>query len=74
MSSPVGKQGSVFESLLAHRDQLSETQAAMVRAAPPEQRPFLESQFKLENETQITEMLTKLLKEDTRMQILRNLA
>ncbi|WP_224243710.1 hypothetical protein [Hyalangium gracile] len=65
---------TTFDKLSAHRDTLSRVQADMVAAAPPEQRPFLESQFKLENETQVTEMLTKLLKEDTRMTIMRNLA
>lgn len=73
MASPVGTHGKTFDKLLAHREKLSGQQQAMVRAAPPEQQPFLESQFKLENEAQITQMLTELLKEDTRMQILRNL-
>jgi hypothetical protein len=73
MSSPVGNHGKTFDKLMAHLGTLTGTQQAMVLAAPPEQRPFLESQFKLENETQITQMLTELLKEDTRMQILRNL-
>jgi len=74
MSSPVGNHGKTFDTLLAHREQLTGLQQAMVSAAPPEQRPFLESQFKLENETQLVQMLTEMLKEDTRMQILRNLA
>jgi hypothetical protein len=46
----------------------------MVEKAPPEQREFLTAQFQLENEAQITEMLTKLLKDDDTMAILRNLA
>ena len=73
MAAPVDNHVKTFDKLMAHMANLTGTQAAMVRAAPPEQRPFLESQFKLENETQITQMLTELLKEDTRMQILRNL-
>jgi hypothetical protein len=66
-------QGKVFDKLTAHREQLTGKQAAMVRAAPPEQREFLEAQFKLQNEAEVTETLTRLLKEDSRMTVFRNL-
>jgi hypothetical protein len=73
MSSPVGHQSKVFEALVAHRQNLSAKQTTMVRAAPQEQQGFLEAQFKLQNEMEATEMLTRLLKEGSRMEIFRNL-
>jgi hypothetical protein len=69
-----GARGGNFEKLMANRDRLSSVQTNMVERAPKEQREFLTAQFQLENESQVTDMISKLLKEDTRMAILRNLA
>lgn len=73
MASPVGQQGTVFDRLVAHRQNLTKTQEAMVKAAPEEQKDFLRAQFKLQNEMEATDMLTRLLKEGGRAEILRNL-
>jgi hypothetical protein len=73
MATPVGQQGKVFEQLIAHRQNLSARQAEMVRAAPQEQQEFLTAQFKLQNETEGTSTITRLLKEDSRENILNNL-
>jgi len=55
---------------------LTGVQADMVSKAPAEQRPFLEAQFKLENEAQITQQITNMLKkmDEMSMAVIRNLA
>ena len=54
----------VFHMLTEHRQQLSQAQTDMVRAAPAEQQKYLEAQFKLENEAQLVDLIGKLLKSD----------
>ena len=56
--------------------QMTKTQADMVSKAPEEQRPFLEAQFKLENESQLTQQITNMLKkmDEMSMAVIRNLA
>ena len=63
MAPQVGRE-SAFLSMVEHRKNLAGTQMDMVRAAPEEQRPFLEAQFKLENEAQLVEQIGKFLKGD----------
>jgi phosphoenolpyruvate-protein kinase (PTS system EI component) len=75
MARAVGEgQGDIFQALTAHRDQLSSVQSKMVERAPKEQREFLTAQFQLENEAQVTEMISKMLKDEEGMAIARNLA
>jgi hypothetical protein len=66
-------QTDVFQMLTEHQRNLAGTQMDMVRAAPEEQRPFLEAQFKLENEAQAAEMVGKILKSDDTAAVIRNL-
>ncbi len=73
MATAIGQQGSVFQQLIAHRQNLTRSQAEMVRAAPQEQQEFLTAQFRLQNETEGTNTITRLLKEDSRENILNNL-
>ncbi|WP_224362147.1 hypothetical protein [Hyalangium versicolor] len=74
MAGPVsGGQSDISQMIFSHREHLSQVQSQMVAAAPPEQRPFLEAQFKFENESQATELITKMLKGDDTMNVLRNL-
>ncbi len=56
--------------------QMTSVQADMVSKAPAEQRPFLEAQFKLENEAQLTQQITNFLKkmDEMSMAVIRNLA
>ena len=56
--------------------QLTSVQRDMVSKAPTEQQPFLEAQFKLENETQATQQISNLLKklDEMSMAVIRNLA
>ncbi|MFL5344022.1 MAG: hypothetical protein ACJ8AT_04480 [Hyalangium sp.] len=74
MALEVGRD-SAFKMLVEHRKNLSGTQMDMVRAAPEEQRPYLEAQFKLENEAQAVEQIGKFLKSDDTdaMAVIRNL-
>ncbi len=55
---------------------LTSVQQGMVDAAPEEQKPFLTAQFKLENEAQITQQITNILKklDEMSMAVIRNLA
>jgi hypothetical protein len=55
---------------------LTSVQSDMVSKAPDEQKPFLEAQFKLENETQATQQISNLLKkmDEMSMAVIRNLA
>ena len=56
--------------------QLTKVQSDMVSKAPAEQKPFLEAQFKLENEAQLTQQITNMLKklDEMSMAVIRNLA
>ncbi|WP_224369372.1 hypothetical protein [Hyalangium versicolor] len=56
--------------------QMTSVQKDMVAKAPDEQKPFLEAQFKLENEAQITQQITNMLKklDEMSMAVIRNLA
>ncbi|WP_224369373.1 hypothetical protein [Hyalangium versicolor] len=55
---------------------MTSVQKDMVAKAPDEQKPFLEAQFKLENEAQITQQITNMLKklDEMSMAVIRNLA
>lgn len=63
MATSVGRDDT-FKMMMDHRKNLSQTQMDMVRAAPEEQRAYLEAQFKLENEAQVVEQVGKFLKGD----------
>lgn len=56
--------------------QLTKVQSDMVAKAPAEQKPFLEAQFKLENEAQLTQQITAMLKklDEMSMAVIRNLS
>jgi hypothetical protein len=51
-------------------------QQTMVSKAPPEQQDFLRAQFQLENEAQLTQQITAMLKklDEMSMAVIRNLA
>ena len=58
------------------KNKLSPLQEQMVNKAPPEQQEFLRAQFQLENEAQITQQITNMLKkmDEMSMAVIRNLA
>ena len=55
---------------------LTGLQEKMISKAPPEQQEFLRAQFQLENEAQITQQITQMLKkmDEMSMAVIRNLA
>jgi hypothetical protein len=67
---------SISDIVTNQRQGLTGTQQAMVDAAPEEQRPFLQAQFKLENESQATQQISNILKKLDEMSsaVIRNLA
>jgi hypothetical protein len=56
--------------------QLTSVQKNMVSKAPKEQQEFLTAQFQLENESQLTQQITNMLKkmDEMSMAVIRNLA
>ena len=67
---------SISDLVTSQRSNLTSTQQSMVDAAPEEQRPFLQAQFKLENESQATQQISNILKKLDEMSqaVIRNLA
>ncbi len=73
MAPQVGGPSHVAQRLAAQRASLSHTQQTSLAAAPAEQRAFLEAQFKLQNEMELTDQLSRMLKTDDKLTIMRNL-
>ena len=67
---------SISDIVTSQRQGLTSTQQQMVNAAPEEQRPYLQAQFKLENESQATQQISNILKKLDEMSsaVIRNLA
>ena len=67
---------SISDIVTSQRQGLTGTQQEMVNAAPEEQRPYLQAQFKLENESQATQQISNILKKLDEMSsaVIRNLA
>ncbi len=67
--------GIFNQHLSAPRPALTGTQAEMVAKAPPEQQDFLRAQFKMQNEMELTQQITNMLKKlhDMSMSVARNI-
>ncbi len=73
MASIAGIAGQVSGHI---NGKMTTAQQTMVDKAPDEQKPFLKAQFELENQAQLTQQITAMLKklDEMSMAVIRNLA
>ncbi|WP_164014971.1 hypothetical protein [Pyxidicoccus trucidator] len=67
--------GNVFNAAVSNIKQGSDASRAMIDAAPPDQRAFLEAQQQMQKDAQIVQLVTNCMKklDDMATSVLQNL-